>query len=217
MTDLEVSKLILQELKAKTHGTTAQYLKIHKPVYENGQLNIERIDREKGDDLIIAYLPVEGEYFFFAIYINPIAREVLSFDTEPWNRVSAIFASGTMTSNELASMTKLNYNECWNQGDKIPYYKTATYDFSGIEFYPNPEPDELEDKLEKMLTFLETDKEGILLLSKKSEGYLKVFIDYHRGNQLLGSFNLEPAIIKRMSDLNLSMDFKIAAWGKGFK
>jgi hypothetical protein len=216
MTDLEISKLILKEFNEKTLGVTSQYLEIHEPIYENGQLKIERIDREKNDDRIIAYLPVKDEYFFFSVYLDKKKGEIFSIGTESRNLVSAIFASENLTSDDLKLLTKLHCQEFWNRGDKKPNSKT-TYNFSGIEFYPNPEPDEFEDKLDKLLTFLEGDKDGIISLSSKCKGYIHVLMDFHRGNQLLGGMSIEVETLKRIGDLNLSIDFQFTAWGNGFK
>lgn len=49
---------------------TEQYLQIHSPLYINGKLKIERIDREGEDNVVIAYLPVAGEVFFFTVFID---------------------------------------------------------------------------------------------------------------------------------------------------
>jgi hypothetical protein len=161
-------------------------------------------------------LPVKNEYFFFAVYLNKKTGEIFNIGTESRNIVSVIFASENMTCDELKSLTKLNCQEFWNKGDKKPHRK-ATYKFSGIEFYPNPEPDQFEDKLDKLLIFIDDDREGILSLSAKSEGYIKVLMDFHRGNQLLGGMNIESETLKRISALNLSIDFQITAWGNSFK
>jgi hypothetical protein len=215
MTDIEVTNLIAKEFEEKTLAVTSQYLEIHQPIYENGLIKIDRIDREKNDDTIIAYLPVKDEYFFFSVYLDGNSREILSMGTESRNLVSAIFASGTMTGSELKSLTRLDCQEFWNKGDKKPNSQ-ATFKFSGIEFSPNPEPDEVEDKLEKLLAFLESDLEGVLSLSAKAKGYVYILMDFHRGNQLLGGMSLESETIKRISALNLSMNFNINAWGNGF-
>lgn len=216
MTDLEILKIILKEFDEKTLGVTSQYLEIHEPIYEEGQLKIERIDREKDNDTLIAYLPVKDEYFFFAVYLDNKTGDIFNIGTESRNLVSLIFASESMTSDELKLLTTLNCQEFWNKGDKKPNRK-ATYQFSGIEFYPNPEPDEFEDKLEKLLTFIENDRKGILSLSAKSKGYIHVLMDFHCGNQLLGGMSMEAKTLKRISELNLSIDFQITAWGNGFR
>lgn len=216
MTDLEILKLILNEFNKKTLGVTSQYLEIHEPIYANEQLKIDRIDREKLDDTIIAYLPIKNEYFFFAVYIDSKRHKIITIDTESRNLVSLIFTSENKTSDELKILTKLNCQEFWNKGDKKPN-KKATYKFSGIEFHPNPEPDEFEEKLDKLLTFIEHDNEGIRLLSTQSEGCIHLLMDFHRGNQLLGGMSIESKTLRRISRLNLSIDFQITAWGNSFK
>jgi hypothetical protein len=40
------------------------------------KLKIERIDRDKRDEQVIAYSPVAEEKFYFAIYFDINAREV---------------------------------------------------------------------------------------------------------------------------------------------
>jgi hypothetical protein len=52
------------------------------------------------------------------------------------------------------------------------------------------QPDALEDKLEKLLTFLEQDREGIRALGKKSKVWESATIDFHYGNQLLECIDL---------------------------
>jgi hypothetical protein len=42
-------------------------------------------------------------------------------------------------------------------------------------------------------------------------------MDFHRGNQLLGGMSMEVETLKRIGDLNLSIDFQFTAWGNGFK
>jgi hypothetical protein len=215
MTDSEISKLVLQELESKTLGVTSQYLEIHDPIYEKGILRIDRIDREK-DGIIIAYLPVKDEIFSFAFYIDSNTAQVISVGTESRNLVSLVVVSETITSNDLKQLTTIECQEFWNKGDKKPHTK-AIYSFSGIEFHLKTEPDEFEDKLNKLLSYIETDRSGILALTFKADAYIKVTMDFHRGNQLLGGLTLDKEILKRITALNLSMDFQITSWGNAFK
>lgn len=76
MTDEQVIESIEREFKEKTLGSTEQYLTIHSPIYVDNKLKIERIDRDKRDEQVIAYLPVLEEKFYFAIYIDINTREV---------------------------------------------------------------------------------------------------------------------------------------------
>jgi hypothetical protein len=82
MTDIEILALIETEIQAKTLGVTEQYLQIHQPVYTNNTLNVERIDRERADNTIIAYLPVVNQRFYFAFYIDTTQKAITGLATE---------------------------------------------------------------------------------------------------------------------------------------
>jgi predicted RNA-binding protein with RPS1 domain len=215
MTDHDILTLITQEFKFKSLELTRQYLEIHEPVYENGTIKISRIDREN-IKRTVAYVPVKDEYFSFAIYIDEKEKEIISLSTESRNLVSLVIASETMLSSELMSFTSLKCQEHWNKGDKKPNSK-AVYSYSALEFYLNLESDEFEDKLNKLLNHIETDKSGIKMLATKANAYITALIDFHKGNQFLGGFTLDLKTIKRLSDLNLSIDFQVTAWGNSFK
>lgn len=129
MTDEEVAQLINNEFTFRTLGVTEQYHEIHQPVYEKGQLKIDRIDREKQQDQIIAYLPVEGEYFFFAVYIDLINKEIFNIGTESRNTICLRVISEELTSIELQSFTKLTVGKSWNKGDLKPN-KKSTYNLA---------------------------------------------------------------------------------------
>jgi hypothetical protein len=209
MTDKEVTQLINNEFKVKSLGVTEQYLEIHQPVYDNGELKIERIDREK-QDVIIAYLPVKDEYFFFAVYIDPIKKEIFNVGTESRNIVTLRATSEKFTSNELQSFLKLSPDKTWNKGD-IKSRGKSVYNFSCVEYELNPEPDKFEDKLRKLLNQLQKDRESILALGMNADTYIQIIMDFHAGNQLLGSASIDLECIKIMNELNLQISFDFTA------
>ena len=216
LTDQNVLQLIEQEFSLKTLGVTEQYLKIHQPEIENGSIKIERIDRDELPDRIIAYLPVQDEYFSFAVYIDPENQEIVSVGTEARNIVSLIATSDVLTSAQLLSFTKLSPSKTWNKGDFYPN-KKRTHNNSGIEFTPNPEPDAFEDKLIKLLNFLEHDTEGIKKLSLNSCAWVDVSMDCHHGNQSIAGCNIDLSSVNKLSQLSLRISFSIWAWGEPFK
>ena len=117
MTDLQVIELLEREFKEKTLGETEQYLEIHSPIYADNKLKVDRIDRDKRDDLIIAYLPVLNEKFYFAVYIDTKTNEVTGIWTEAYHRVYFRATSETLTVDELKAMTRLTPTDFWNRGD----------------------------------------------------------------------------------------------------
>ena len=215
MNNEQVLQLITAEFEAKTLGTTEQYLEIHGPVYENGQIKIERIDRESPEGLIIAYLPVKDEYFSFAVYIDPVTIEIFNIGTESRNTVSLLVSSEKLTAEELRSFTALTPDRIADKGGLTPN-KKSVHKRSFIEFTPNPEPDTFEDKLAKLINFLLTDNEGIRALSVMADASIEVMMDFHYGNQLIGAAALNLESIKKLSDLHLPINLHFTAWGKPF-
>lgn len=216
MSDEQVKELIRTELSQKTLGVTEQYLEIHEIEYEDGELKIARIDRESKEGLIIAYIPIKEEYFWLAVYIDESNGTIQNIGTESRNRVLMRATSDELTCYELQLLIKLKATESINKGD-FKLKKGLKYAYSVLDLEPNPEPDAFEDKLEKLLTFLEEDREGIHALAKQSKVWVSATMDFHYGNQLLGKAYISLDKIKRLSALNLAIDFDLAAWGNPFK
>lgn len=216
MTDQQAIELIEKEFKKKTLGVTEQYLEIHSPIYCDNELKIDRIDRDRNDEIIIAYLPVLDEKFYFAIYIDEKTNEVTGFGTEAYHRVYFRATSETLSADDLKAKTKLTPTEFWNKGDLRKSGK-SNHKFSNLTFLPNPEPDEFEDKLKKLLDFLEQDKNGIKQLTEKADGYIQVAMDIHNGNGMIGGHNIDTDDIRRMNELGLSINFDLYVGGNNFK
>jgi hypothetical protein len=217
MIDEQVSKKVGQEIKNKTWGVTEQFLQVHDVVLVDGQPKIQRIDNEKADGTTIAYLPVKDQSFFLAIYLDSKADfEIKGVGTESYNSVYFQVTSDKFNLDELSSMTTLRPTKNWNKGDKRKIGDTV-HKFSSIIFEPNPEPDEFEDKIKKLLNFLEQDKSGVKRLTDNADGFVQVAIKFHNGNTMLGGPSLDKETIKRLSDLNLSVDFDLYADGNFFK
>jgi hypothetical protein len=124
--------------------------------------------------------------------------------------------SDIFSASELMAMTALKPSEFWNKGDRKKYGK-STYTFSGLSFLPNPEPDEFEDKLKKLLDFLEQDKAGIKRFAEIANGHIQVTMDIHNANGMIGGPAIDKNNIRRMSDLGLSINFDLYVGGNSFK
>jgi len=216
MTDKEIEELISSELALKTLGVTEQYLEILELVYENDTPKISRIDREDKDGLIIVYLPVKNEYFYLAIYINPREKQIQNVSTESRNKIVLRVDSEITSLEYLQSLTLIRANKVWKKGEFWPNNRRI-YKSSGFEIEPNPEPDEFEDKLEKLLVYLSNYKEDIITLKENADVWIQVTMDFHNGNQLLGNVFLGSKNLQGLNDLNLEVSFDFAAWGNGFK
>jgi len=216
MTDEQTIELIDKEFKDKTLGVTEQYLEIHSPIYADNKIKVDRIDRDRKVQLIIAYLPVLNERFYFAVYIDTKTNEVTGLGTEAFHRVYFRATSENLTADELKAMTNLTPTEFWNKGDLRKTGK-SNHTFSNFAILPNPEPDEFEDKLKKLLDFLEQDKDGIKRLVDNANGSIQVAMDIHNANGMIGGPNIDTDNIRRMNDLKLSITFDLYMGGNRFK
>jgi hypothetical protein len=213
MTDDQIIKLIEDEFRDPTLSVTRQYLNIHKPVYSNGKIVIARIDRD--DPIIAVYLPVEGEKFYFTVYVDPQTVELTMVETEAWHSVYFRAVSESLSIDELMAMTKFKPTEFWNKGDRKSI-GNANYQFSQFKLQPNPEPDAFEDKLRKLLDLLEQDKNGIRQLVEKAEGYIQVGANIHNANGMIGGHHIDAESVRRLNDLGLAIDFDLRVSGKKF-
>lgn len=212
----QISKKVAREIKERTWGVTEQFLEIHDLVLVDGQPTIERVDSEKPDGTVIAYLPVRDQPFYFAIYFD--GKESLNINgvgTEPFNSVYFSATSEKLSFDQMCSLTSLRSTSGWNKGDK-GRFGNKVYEVSSFQFEPNPEPDEIDDKLAKLLNLLESDKDGIGGLVDECEGYIQVRTVFHNGNTMLGGPHLDKQTIRRLSDLDLAINFDLYATGKFF-
>jgi hypothetical protein len=216
MTDTLIIQKATEELSAKAFGVTEQFLKIHEVVYENDKPLIARVDTEKEDGTAIVYFPIKDEKFYLAVYVDT-KPEVLvrHVNKESYSSVYFKAVSEVYSFDELSKMTELKSTGGRNKGDKRG--GNVLWKRSSIFFEPNPEADEFEDKLKKLLDFLEQDKDGVATLVDKANAHIQVASSFHNGNTMLGGHFLDKEILKRISNLNLAIDFDLYADGNFYK
>lgn len=207
MTDNPFIQKAIEELESKSFGVTEQFLKIHEVEYGDGVPKVLRVDQERGAGTVIVYFAVKGERFYLAVYLDTQPHIVVKWvETESYYSVYYRATSEILNHEELAAFTKLKPTGGCNKGDQRNNGRTV-YKFSAIEFEPNPEPDEFDDKLKKLLDFLEQDQDGIRALANKASGYIQVTITYHNGNSMIGGPHIDREALKRMAALHLAIDF----------
>lgn len=206
----------IAEVKAKSWGVTEQFLDIHSLIYEGEEPMIAHIDRDSEADRAIVYFAVKDEEFFLAVHvqINP-GPEVVWVGTEPCHVICFRASSKNLSVAELLKATTLKPTNTYNKGDRRD--NRTTHLFSYIEFLPNPEPGNLEDKLRKLLDFLEKDAAGIKKLVELTGSTIQVTSIFHNGNTMLGGLHLNSVLLSRMSALGLTIDFDLYANGNFYK
>ena len=217
MTDTLIIEKAIEEVETKTLGVTEQFLAIHKLVYIDNTPKIARVDTEKVDEAIV-YFNVEDEKFFLAVYVDLKPNlSVRWTNTEAYHSIYFRASSETLSLKELSELTILIITKGRNKGDKKnPEGGKIEWKESSIFIEPNPEADEFQDKLTKLLDYLEQDCEGVANLVSKANGHIQVYSSFHNGNTMLGGHHLEKDHIKRLSKLNLEIDFDISADGNFF-
>jgi hypothetical protein len=216
MADLDIIEYAIQEIVTKSWGVTQQFLEIHELVYEDNKPKIAHIDKDDPEGTVIVYFPVKGEKFYFAVYVTTSPAIAVSWvGTEAWHSVYFRATSDSLDYGQLASLTTLKPTYGWNKGE-ARRYGNSYYKFSCIQFMPNPEPDEFEDKLRKLLDFLEKDVAGIQRLANVANGQIQVASYFHNGNTMLGGFHLDKQLLVRVNALGVEIDFDLYAKGRSF-
>lgn len=216
MTDNHIIERAIDEIKSKTFGTTQQLLEIHEVVHVNKRPQALRVNR-KNDGTAIVYFPIKDEKFYLAVWLEPIPEvTVTGVGTENYNAVYLKATSEDLTLDELAALTTLPRTDGWSKGD-LRKSGNLKYSFSALLFEPNPEPEAFEDKLRKLLDFIEQDTNGIRRLGENASLQIQVATVFHNGNTMLGGQHLDKDILKRIADLNLEINFDLYAEGNFYK
>ncbi len=213
MTDLDIIKHATGEVEEKNWGVTQQFLAIHELVYKDNKPEIAHIDKEDPDGTVKVYFPVKGEKFYFVVYMKADPGIDISWvGTEAQQRVYFSATSEDLDFRQLAGMTTLQPTSGWNKGD-VRRYGNAVYKFSCVQFMPNPEPATFDEKLNKLLDFLERDIDGVRKLVSIAYGQIQVASVFHNGNTMLGGFHLDKRQLHRLQGLEVEIDFDLYAEG----
>lgn len=204
MTEQEIRELIQHELTHKEWGGTEQILEIHAPVYQNGKIIIHNIIENK--DKKEVYIPITDEHFYLTFYIHSKNKKIIGISIEPGVSIYFKAISENHSSADLESLTHLEITKSWNKGD-LRKSKTGHYDFSCIMIEFDKKADTFERKLDILISELLKDIDGIRKLSAQAQTIIQAVIHFHNGNGMIGGPYLSDKHIKRLADLNLSIDF----------
>lgn len=214
ITKEEIISIAIAELSLMTLGYTEQFLEIHQVAIRDGIPDIEHV-RILEDGIAVVYFKVHDEEFFFAVSVDMEKKEPRWSYSEVYTQVSFVAESTELNYDALNTFTKLKPDWGWNKDPQaIQRGKRVTK----IGFQPYKEPDSLENKLRNLLDYLDTDKDGIRNLITRSTGaYIITTTDVHNSNSHIGGIHLEPHIINRLADMNISIDFDFYAVGNLLK
>ena len=183
-------------------------MEIHDVVRVDGIPKVACIDMNGENNTAIVYFPVQGKKFYLAIHIEKHDQfSVGGVFFENDNVVYFRASSDMLNLEKLTSMTLLKPTESWKVGD-LKFKKSGVlHKDSCVIFEPNPVPDSFENKLNKLLDYLEQDSSGIIALANEANGFIAVDMEIHINNGNIHGPYLNQQSVKRMADLKLSIQF----------
>ncbi len=213
----EYIDLAIEELENPTFEVTKQYLEVCEIELENDKPKIARIDSKSTEDLVYIYFHVKDEDYFIVVSIEQSPHiKLYSVFTENSHSVYLTATSENLTFDELADIIKgVEPIEGWSKNDSKKS-GNQRYKFSRLKFEPikNTAYD-LDEKLSLLLDDLEKYKESILELSKVADISISVCkYQYVSGN---AGIHFDNKTIKRLNDLNLSIDIDTTIIGNEIK
>ncbi|AHJ96475.1 DUF4279 domain-containing protein [Hymenobacter swuensis] len=205
-----VKQLIAQELTTPTWEVTKQFLTIHRIEQQEGEAVVLHIADTK-EGYATAYLAVEETRFYLAISIDTTAAKITNVHTEAFHDVWLRATSEKLTTAHMLQLTSLTPLRQYTRGDSRR--GTFKYTHSVVDFRPHHEPDTFENHVGKLLDLLEQDADGIRALANETECIIRVASYFHNGNTVLGGHFLDARTLKRISNLNLALDFDLYVEG----
>jgi hypothetical protein len=211
---LELSK---QELKDPQFELTKQYLEVLQLEWENGNPKIESIETDE-DGTLLLHFYVKDEGFFYTHFFDMHPTLKLRFmGTTPASMAYLNLTSTSLSLAQILAQTTLKPTTTQEMGQPIfPAHKnSARYTYNGFHIEPNtPLSHNFEKKLLSLLNLLEPHKAELNALEKNCSLKIQAFWKAHCGNTILGGFFLDKAIIKKLAELNLEIDFDLYAGGE---
>jgi hypothetical protein len=209
-----VKEIALKEIKEQSFELTKQFLSVNKLCYKEYVAFIEDVIFKEEDNTAEVYFPIEGESFYFVIYIDLLPSPGLRFmGMSAGNRVYLTVSSEEMNLDELSKGIQLIPKETWRKGEKIPNRNiTRYYEDSGMIFeLENKKTGEVEDKLINLLKWLEPLNSEIIVSSK--EIYKLIQIVYYGYVDQMHGIQFKSDVINNIAKLNAHLDIDLYASG----
>ncbi len=207
----------IDEVEKRSWAMTQQFFEVHELIYINNVPKIEWVEIDEDEGTAIVYFAVKENSFYLAVYLHIKPEISLKWiSTEEFVKVWFCAKSETFTCDELSSMTTLRTTHKMDKGEKFGNGK-FTSNLNSIDFEPNTEPGKFEEKLMKLLDFLERDIIGVKNLVDNADGHIQSTIVFHIGNSNFTGLVMSKHIYQRLAALNLEIVFDIYAQGKYWK
>lgn len=210
----EIIKVAINEILKPSFELTKQFLATNKVVLVEKIPLVSDVIYSQDDEIYAVYFPIEEEDYYFVIYINAEPTPSLRFmGMSAGNKVYFYAESEHESIERLVNLLGITPTKRWRKGEIIPGNRSGrTYKNNGLE-YANTEKmtGEVEDKLDIILETLVKHKDGIKELSKVAE--IGINVCYCGYKEQMWGVNLKTENIKKLADLELSIDIDLYASG----
>lgn len=214
MNEMIIKEAAIKEVLDPTFELTKQFLHVHELVYKDGMPFIEDVFMNEVENKAAVYFPVKDESFYFVVYIcTEDGFEPLWMEMSPGNIVELVVVSENHSLDWMLEKINFKPQRQWKKGERKRFTHSVVYDHSGFVFsLETRKTGELEEKLKQLITFLIQRKESIVTLSDIAT--VEISITYYGYKDQMWGIHLEKDIIKKMSELNITLDVDLYASGK---
>ena len=208
-----IRNVALQEILSPTFELTKQFLAVNNIVFRENMPYIEDVILDTQENLARVYFPIEGEQYYLVISITPGPQAIVSMIAmSPGNRVYFAAKSEVHSLEELLALTSVKPTKTWRKGEK----RGKSPRHSGFEVRPfEKETGGVEDKLHVLLDILLPFKSALRSLSTLAS--IGIYVVYYGYQGQMWGIHLDEETIRKLAELNLSVDFDLYASGPELK
>ena len=207
----EIKRIAIDEVLNPKFELTKQYMANNKLIFNNNLPVIEDVILNEQEKKALVYFPIFKENFYMVIIIH-LEDEIKTcfINTSAGNRVELFVASEEFSLEELLKRIDIVPTNQWMKGEKVGC--NGQFKHSGFIYAPiNKKTGEVEDKLTILVNELLPRKKMILNLLEIAD--VEIQVTYYGYKDQMWGINLEKDLIKKISELNLSLDIDLYAGG----
>ncbi|MDB5054630.1 MAG: hypothetical protein JWM44_2680 [Bacilli bacterium] len=214
MIENQIKEIALNEILTPTFELTRQYLKVNPLVFIDGNPMIEDIVIDFESKTAEVYFPILDEEFYFVIYLDiepEISIRIMNMSAG--SRVYFSISSKTLNYEEIVKDFTFQPTRSWKKGELIPRRNIEKYyEASGFMFEPNSKKTgEVEKKVKYLLQLLHPFQNEMNKF--EDDTIFEIQVCYYGYKEQMWGIHLEKDILKRLCELNLSLDIDLYASG----
>lgn len=216
-TDGWIRRMAIGEVLNPTFELTKQYLAVNRLVCADGEPVIE--DVIVNEDGAEVYFAVDGERYYFAIYLDLSPEGIPSLrwmGTSAGNTVELQVASEDIPLSDLLTLVDITPTREWDKGQlkPPPYQPGSVYKFSSFLYTPTPKrTGDVEEKLRALVEVLMPQRDRVRRLNEVATAGITVGYSGYVSDML--GFYFGPELLSAIGELNLSLDLDLYAGDSG--